>query len=244
MNKSENIGELAEALSKAQSQMGPAHKGQKNPFFKSDYANLTDCWEAARVALTENGLSVTQSVDVHDGSIRLITNLLHKSGQWISSSAPVVPEKPGAQALGSCLTYIRRYSFAALVGIVTDIDDDGNKSDHGDKKKDETKVKQPEIKTTAKPAPKPAPAPINANEFDFKIDLRQMNSSANCTPAQAQLIRTRMGTLGWDKHKQERFLKHIGCINKDGVVSATLLMKDSINQILNYLDIQKGLTPS
>jgi len=55
----------------------------------------------------------------------LITMLLHASGQWIKSCLPIIAQKPDAQALGAAITYMRRFSLSAMVGICPE-DDDGN----------------------------------------------------------------------------------------------------------------------
>jgi hypothetical protein len=125
MNQSENINELAMALSKAQGEITPAIKDSANPFFKSKYADLTSVWAACREPLTKHGLAVTQTMVEQDGKLILITMLLHASGQWIKSFLPIVTQKPDAQSLGAAITYMRRFSLSALVGICPE-DDDGN----------------------------------------------------------------------------------------------------------------------
>lgn len=128
MNQSENINELATALSKAQSQMEGAKKDSANPFFKSKYADLASVWEACRLPLTDNGLSITQMSDVMSDfpdHVVIYTQLNHSSGQWIRSKLAMKPVKNDPQAIGSCITYARRYSLAAIVGISPE-DDDGN----------------------------------------------------------------------------------------------------------------------
>lgn len=128
--KSEQIGELAKALSSAQSQIRGALKDSSNPFFKSKYADLESCWDAIREPLTKNGLSVTQTFDwIENCGTVLVTTLLHSSGQWISGKMPLVQVKQDPQSTGSATTYMRRYALAAIVGLVQ-VDDDGEAS-HG-----------------------------------------------------------------------------------------------------------------
>lgn len=56
----------------------------------------------------------------------LMTRLCHASGQWIESSMTVNPPKQDIQSLGSYLTYLRRYTYSAIVGVVaSEEDDDG-----------------------------------------------------------------------------------------------------------------------
>lgn len=122
--QSEQINELAKALAIAQSEMKSAKKDAKNPFFKSDYATLESVSDACLPALNKQAIAVTQLTNVsQDGSTQLITRLVHSSGQWISSTYPVHPTKNDPQALGSALTYARRYTLAAIAGVVTSDDD-------------------------------------------------------------------------------------------------------------------------
>ena len=127
MNKSDNINELATALAKAQGAMRFAIKDADNPFFKSKYADLSSIVEAIRDALSGNGLSYMQHLhpsEKHEVCVETV--LLHASGQWVSCGTLTVPvSKHDAQGFGSALTYARRYSLSAAVGVVAD-DDDGN----------------------------------------------------------------------------------------------------------------------
>lgn len=124
--KSENIGALAAALCEVQSQMKPAAKDAVNPHFKSKYADLGSLWETCRELLGTHGLSIVQLPGGGEGVISLTTVLMHTSGEWISSDAQTVPRAFDPQAVGSAITYLRRYSLAAMLGVVADEDDDGN----------------------------------------------------------------------------------------------------------------------
>lgn len=91
--------------------------------YKFKYADLSACAEAAAPALKENGLAVSQIIC----NWTLITLLTHKSGQWIKSELPIsLNNGADYQALGSAITYIKRYSYCAILGIVADADDDAN----------------------------------------------------------------------------------------------------------------------
>lgn len=123
MRTSETINELASALAKAQAAMQGALKDSKNPFFKSNYADLQSVWDAIREPLTKNGLSVVQATEQAEDKIFIITRLLHSSGQWIEGRLQVMALKQEPQAVGSAITYARRYALAAITGCVQ-IDDD------------------------------------------------------------------------------------------------------------------------
>lgn len=125
MTQSENINELAGALSKAQGEMQAALKDSQNPFFKSKYADLGNIWDACRPVLSKNALCIMQYVETVDNKPMLVTMLAHSSGQWMKSHLPLIISKNDAQGLGAAITYSRRYGLSALVGVVADDDDDG-----------------------------------------------------------------------------------------------------------------------
>jgi hypothetical protein len=131
MNQSDSIANLAKALSIVQGKLTYAKKDSKNPFFKSNYADLESVWDACRELLSNNNLAVAQFPGLYsdlDKSMSLTTILTHSSGEWISQEMSVPVTKPDAQGAGSALSYMRRYSLAAVVGVVSanQEDDDGN----------------------------------------------------------------------------------------------------------------------
>ena len=149
MNKSETIELLAQALLKAQTEFMTASKDAKNPFFKSKYATLNSVWEAVATALHNNGLVCIQPI-VNN---MVATTIIHTSGQFITSECPIVCAKQNdPQALGSAITYSRRYALASMLGVMTDDDDDAESA---------MVRKQPQSapKPAAKPAEKAEPAP-------------------------------------------------------------------------------------
>ena len=123
------LNELAAALCKAQAEIEGASKDSTNPFFKSNYADLASIWTACRGPLTKHGLSVVQLPGrFADGCVEVTTMLLHESGQSITSTistpVPQATNKKGEviapadpQIVGSAITYLRRYSLAAMVGV-------------------------------------------------------------------------------------------------------------------------------
>lgn len=126
--QSSNVNELFAALAKAQGEMEHASKDTDNPFFKSRFADLTSVIDASRPFLSKNGLSVNHFTDIsEDGMVNLICQLNHSSGQWMRGYYPIRPVKSDPQGYGSALTYAKRYTYSAIVGVaVIDEDDDGN----------------------------------------------------------------------------------------------------------------------
>lgn len=131
MSHSEQIHEIAGALALAQLEMTSAAKNCTNPHFKSKYADINDFLLAVRPFLGKQGIAISQMPDLKDGMTVLETMLIHKAtGQWLKSTLPISNKTSGNEmhALGSCLTYLRRFCLASICGIASDedMDDDAN----------------------------------------------------------------------------------------------------------------------
>ena len=112
-------------MCKAQAEMGGAHKGANNPFFKSKYADLSAVVQAVKEPFANNGLSYVQFPIEQGGRIGVETILMHDSGEYLSNEFTVQLSKQDAQGAGSAITYCRRYGLQAIAGIPSE-DDDGN----------------------------------------------------------------------------------------------------------------------
>lgn len=120
-----DVAKLAEALSKAQGQMGAAQKDRVNPHFKSSYATLASVIDAVRKPLSDAGIAVMSTFkQASPKSVTVTTWLVHSSGAHMRSECTVELAQANAQGLGSAITYARRYSLMALCNIAPD-DDDG-----------------------------------------------------------------------------------------------------------------------
>jgi len=131
-SKSDDLKELFMALAKAQSEMKTAGLNAENPYFKSAYSDLAEIVRVSWPALTKNGLSVIQQVLPNDDGQNILHCILaHSSGQWIETRMRILPAKNDIQSMASYITYLRRYSYAVIVGVVTsDEDDDGERAVH------------------------------------------------------------------------------------------------------------------
>lgn len=128
---------IAKAFIEAQKEMGNAVKDSKNPFFKSDYADLNSVREACIPSLNKHNIAVIQPICHIENKNYVKTILLHESGETIESFTEIVYSKQNdAQAQGSGITYARRYGLQSLVCIGAE-DDDGNKA--SEKPKDQKK---------------------------------------------------------------------------------------------------------
>lgn len=151
MQTSENIGKISEALAKAQGQIQPAVFDAMNPHFKSKYATLASIMESCRDALSQNGLAVVQGVSVEANRVVITTMLAHSSGEWLRDQLAMNAVKDGPQAVGSIITYGRRYALSAMIGIVADQDDDGETAERGKPESGEKTSKTAKEKSVQKP---------------------------------------------------------------------------------------------
>jgi hypothetical protein len=132
---SPNIGTLAAALAKAQSEIANPEKSLTativSPFPREGsrtfrYAPLSTGLDLVRKCLGRHEIATVQAtaIDQDSGLIRLTTTLVHASGEWVSSDWPVCPvsETAAPHRLGAALTYARRYALFTLVGIAGEDD--------------------------------------------------------------------------------------------------------------------------
>ncbi|MFY8166231.1 MAG: ERF family protein [Sediminibacterium sp.] len=127
MEKSETINNLAKALIDFQGRVQKIKKDAKNPFFKSNYASLSNIQDAISQPLAEAGLAYSQMPSGVNG---LTTILIHaESGEYLMESFIMpVSKQNDPQAVGSAITYAKRYALAGVLGLNIDDDDDGNKA--------------------------------------------------------------------------------------------------------------------
>ena len=138
MTRSESITHLAAALAMAQAEMPVAVFDATNPFLKSKYASLGAVIQASRPILAKHKLSLIQ-FPISGGSagglgsgdcIGVESILTHESGEFVAERilVPLTEEKgkTKVQCAGSTLTYLRRYSWAAILGMYSDEDADGS----------------------------------------------------------------------------------------------------------------------
>ena len=173
--QSAEVNELFSALAKAQGEMGHASKDSSNPFFKSTFADFTSVVDASRPFLSKNGVSVNHFTDIcEDGSVHLICQLNHSSGQWMRGFYPIRPVKSDPQSYGSALTYAKRYTYSAIVGVsVIDDDDDGNEAS----KKPANNVEKP----------KPFLTPDNKSEWERAVNSFKKNGNLKTVLEQRQV---------------------------------------------------------
>ena len=125
--------------------MDDATKDRENPHFRSKYADLAAVRKVTRPVLAKHGLSVVQLPMPTETGVVLQTRLLHASGEFIEGELPLVTQGIGMQGIVSAITYGRRTSLQAVLGIAADDDDDGEAAQGRDK---------PAAKANSKPVAK------------------------------------------------------------------------------------------
>lgn len=126
---SEETDKLMPAVIKAWAGIEAASKNAVNPHLKNHYADLASLMDAIKPAMTENSLAVFQPVSPVEGEMpgaAVETYIIHSSGQWMMSQFAMRSTDSKPQAIGATITYLRRYALGAMLGMVSEVDDDGN----------------------------------------------------------------------------------------------------------------------
>ena len=143
MRTSENIKDIAAALSAFQSECPNVVKSATNPFFKSKYATLDAILDTIRPWMSKHELMIVQGGGyVESTVVTVTTRLVHTSGQWFESDYHLPGgdgNKYTPQSVGSAITYGRRYGLSAMLGIASEEDTDGNGQSHGQTHKVESR---------------------------------------------------------------------------------------------------------
>lgn len=121
MKRSESIANLSKALAVFHSHVGKISKDAKNPFFKSNYASLPHILTEVQEPLEKAGLIITQFPDENG----LTTMLIHaETGEYLEATYNMpVAKANDPQALGSAISYARRYAVSSILSLKIDDDD-------------------------------------------------------------------------------------------------------------------------
>jgi len=115
------------AMLEAQKEFPLIKKTENNPFFKSKYAGLPNVLETVLPILHKHGLLLFQSPITEGDRIGIKTIITYApTGEQASGEFTVQLAKNDPQGAGSALTYCRRYSLVAMLGLNVDEDDDAN----------------------------------------------------------------------------------------------------------------------
>jgi len=133
----------SEALVSAIGELSNVPKTASNPYFKSKYAPLDAIVDATRPVLAKHGLAVMQQPIFMEGTAGVETTILHKEGYSTTSTLLLPLKDQSPQGVGSAITYARRYALAAVLGLATEEDDDGNVGTGLSKKEEAKPAKSP-----------------------------------------------------------------------------------------------------
>lgn len=189
MIHSESFKAIPKALVAIQSQVRPAAKDAKNDYFDSPYADLESVINSVRPIMVQEGLSLMQFpstdyvnmvetkatmregdsrnrsqkiVDIRVPTVGVETRLDHAdSGEWLTHTMSMLPMDNSPQAIGSTITYARRYSLNAILGLISE-DDDGNAGSDASGRQNlpsQQKSRQTAAKAPASPSNFGAPTP-------------------------------------------------------------------------------------
>lgn len=127
LETSASTAALDEALAKCQGEIENAIKDKINPAFRSKYADIASVWDACRPALAKYGLALSQwPLSSSDNRLHIVTRLAHK-GEYMQARFSIPVSKNDAHGYGSAITYTKRFTLSACLGIAADdSDDDGN----------------------------------------------------------------------------------------------------------------------
>jgi hypothetical protein len=120
--------QYASALVAAIGELSNVAKTAANPYFKSKYAPLDAIIDATRPILLKHGLAISQTPLFMEGTAGVETTIIHKSGHSTTTTLLLPIKDQSPQGVGGAITYARRYALAAVLGIASEDDDDGNVS--------------------------------------------------------------------------------------------------------------------
>lgn len=125
-----------------------------NPHFRSKYFALSDLLDIVKPTFASYGLAVLQIPSTEDGRISISAQVIHHSGHIFHlGSVGIKSEGLTLQALGSAMSYLKRYQLATLCGVAADLEeDDGNSATKQQQAYSHSKSQAP----AAQPAPKPS----------------------------------------------------------------------------------------
>ena len=167
--------EIASAMVGAMSELTDPPMDSKTPHFRNRYASLKSCLDTVRPVLARHGLVLSQFVvSSENGADRLVTRLLHQSGQFVEDEGISLVGSDNMQKLGSAMSYGSRYGLLSVLGLVGDPDDDA------------------ESAALPTPAPaKPLPVPVVSDDIPLTADDEREDLTAWAADAKANLSRIR-----------------------------------------------------
>lgn len=165
---SDSLVNFTKSFQEFQNAVESVTRNAKNPQFSSKkYADISAIIEEIKEPLFDNDLSFVQFPGTSEtGALTLTTRIMHDSGEYMESTFSMTPTQNTPQGVGSCITYMRRYSLSSILGLSTE-DDDGNGASAPAPQK---ALGNTYVAPTPKTEPKkeaPAVEPMNSDTADF-----------------------------------------------------------------------------
>lgn len=241
VRRSTEVNDLVQALAKIQATMEGAKKVRDNPFHKSKYADLSDVWDVLRKPLADNGIVVVQApYPAGDGKVGIETTLIHTSGQFWTSRIDMPLVKNDPQAVGSAITYARRYALSAMVGLCQEDDDGETAMGRGTQEKAEEKKKaqpkKPEKRAETPPPPPDPPKPEPQQE------RQQKSLDPQKELATAQMVKEFRTWMEKKKIPENPFMQYLSEIQEiNGWKLSRRFIEPAENGVLSWNKTGKGL---
>lgn len=137
--------DLLTALCEAQAEFPAVAKARtaEGEKFSYQYADLADVNKAITPVLNKHGLAISHLPSFEGEMAFMRSRLYHKDGTYLEAVLPLVTTRQGPQALGSSITYMKRYNIGCLCNLVLEEDDDGNGAENRDGKTRSQSARKP-----------------------------------------------------------------------------------------------------
>lgn len=213
---------LAAALIAAQQAFGDVTKGRTvrvetaKGKFSYTYADLGSVLDAITPALHENGLVISQCMDVKDGQPVIHTVMMHAdSDDDLHSYTPIVwADKTDPQKFGGGITYSRRYALMAMCNLNAE-DDDGQHA--------------------RQPAPKRERVPDNVNPVSGEIQEAIPVPDEGAKLNLIRRINRAGGLLGKTEDEMKESMRKVYA--RDTPIEQFSRKSLSVDQLQQYLDL-------
>jgi hypothetical protein len=217
---------LVAALAAAQGEMRAADLDRTNPAFKSRYATLASIMDAIRAPLARHGLAITHTLASQPGGVVVGTALLFGEERLGTEILMPLPQNATPQAVGSAITYGRRYGVSALLAVVADDDEDGEAVSAPMREAGrQARRAEPPAPAPAKPAPAPAKAPTAPAPTQAPEPKPATMAKPSATwPAHVMALVEEAKRLGLAKADVEQAAREVG-------VQARALTPEQCNEI-------------
>ena len=168
---SNTIGKISQALSKAQGELESAKKDTNG--YGYNYSDLASVINTAKPVLFKNELAVTQLIgNTNSEQVEVTTILSHASGEFFKSVATLpLPEMKSvnlAQKSGAAISYLRRYTYQAILGMSSEDTDASSQGSNASKKEISTEYKRKTVDTKSEESAQSESTPQKKTNFRRK----------------------------------------------------------------------------